>query len=310
MENKGFVGDNNDNNERNAGYNYEIEDKENGSESDSESEPSRDNLDEEQIKILLPFCKKKKISRKSKKNKSTFKYYSLIKNKQLSLIKSNKALNHENRITNFPKIDSNQTIITKINNKILTVNHILYNNIQKQNINLSNKCLYGNKANRFSYNACKNIRKIKPINKEDKQTQIEEKFFKFHWSTFFGIYKILSPKFDDKKMDESFTLIAFERKLKNNNLRNISNNFYCTKFLSTIASFNCNIKENKNNSKQIFNNSSNSKVNKLFKSEYYELNLTKFIKKNNKKIAYSSDERINQKNYIKNKKREEIQYKK
>ena len=79
MENKGFVGDNNDNNERNAGYNYEIEDKENGSESDSESEPSRDNLDEEQIKILLPFCKKKKISRKSKKIKALLNIIVLLK---------------------------------------------------------------------------------------------------------------------------------------------------------------------------------------------------------------------------------------
>ena len=67
MENKGFVGDNNDNNERNAGYNYEIEDKENGSESDSESEPSRDNLDEEQIKIYYLFVKKRKFLENQKK---------------------------------------------------------------------------------------------------------------------------------------------------------------------------------------------------------------------------------------------------
>ena len=124
---------------------------ENENESDSESEPSRDNLEEEQIKILLPFFKKKKNIKKSKKNFSNFKNYHLIKKNQISLIKSNNALTPQNKVSSFPKIDNSQTIISKNNNnKIITINHILYNSLKKQNINLSNKFLYKNRIRKYS----------------------------------------------------------------------------------------------------------------------------------------------------------------
>ena len=264
---------------------------ENENESDSESEPSRDNLEEEQIKILLPFFKKKKNIKKSKKNFSNFKNYHLIKKNQISLIKSNNALTPQNKVSSFPKIDNSQTIISKNNNnKIITINHILYNSLKKQNINLSNKFLYKNRIRKYSpLNYSNKNNNINIIIKEDKQTQTEDKFFKLHWSTFFGIYKILSPKYEDKKIDESLSLNTIERNNRNN--ISINNN---TKSPSTYTSFNRIIKEYKKDSEKLLINRNNSKVKNFLNSDYYDKNnyFTKYIKKDNQKLSYSSEERI------------------
>ena len=285
--------DNEENNENNSNED------ENDDESDSESEPSRDNLEEEQIKVLLPFFKKKKNFRKTKKNFSTFKNYYIKKN-QISIIKRNNNNNNNNiltpqtKVSSFPKIETNQTIVSKNNNKILTINQILYNNLKKQNINLSNKFLYKNKLRKNSplsiTNTNKNSINLKIISREDKQTQTEEKFFKLHWSTFFGIYKILSYKYEDKNVDESFSIITLDRRFRNNKNKIPPSN---------LTSFNYNIKEYKNDSDQIYMNSRNkTNINKYFNSDYYDKNIyyTKYVKKDNHKISYSSEERIKEKN--------------
>ena len=285
--------DNEENNENNSNED------ENDDESDSESEPSRDNLEEEQIKVLLPFFKKKKNFRKTKKNFSTFKNYHIKKN-QISIIKRNNNNNNNNiltpqtKVSSFPKIETNQTIVSKNNNKILTINQILYNNLKKQNINLSNKFLYKNKLRKNSplsiTNTNKNSINLKIISREDKQTQTEEKFFNLHWSTFFGIYKILSYKYEDKNVDESFSIITLDRRFRNNKNKIPP---------STLTSFNYNIKEYKNDSDQIYMNSRNkANINKYFNSDYYDKNIyyTKYVKKDNHKISYSSEERIKEKN--------------
>ena len=284
--------DNEENNENNSNED------ENDDESDSESEPSRDNLEEEQIKVLLPFFKKKKNFRKTKKNFSTFKNYYIKKN-QISIIKrnnnnNNNILTPQTKVSSFPKIETNQTIVSKNNNKILTINQILYNNLKKQNINLSNKFLYKNKLRKNSplsiTNTNKNSINLKIISREDKQTQTEEKFFNLHWSTFFGIYKILSYKYEDKNVDESFSIITLDRRFRNNKNKIPPSN---------LTSFNYNIKEYKNDSDQIYMNSRNkSNINKYFNSEYYDKNIyyTKYVKKDNHKMSYSSEERIKEKN--------------
>ena len=284
--------DNEENNENNSNED------ENDDESDSESEPSRDNLEEEQIKVLLPFFKKKKNFKKTKKNFSTFKNYYIKKN-QISIIKrnnnnNNNILTPQTKVSSFPKIETNQTIISKNNNKILTINQILYNNLKKQNINLSNKFLYKNKLRKNSplsiTNTNKNSINLKIISREDKQTQTEEKFFNLHWSTFFGIYKILSYKYEDKNVDESFSIITLDRRFRNNKNKIPPSN---------LTSFNYNIKEYKNDSDQIYMNSRNkTNINKYFNSDYYDKNIyyTKYVKKDNHKISYSSEERIKEKN--------------
>ena len=277
--------DNEENNENNSNED------ENDDESDSESEPSRDNLEEEQIKVLLPFFKKKKNFRKTKKNFSTFKNYYIKKN-QISIIKrnnnnNNNILTPQTKVSSFPKIETNQTIVSKNNNKILTINQILYNNLKKQNINLSNKFLYKNKLRKNSplsiTNTNKNSINLKIISREDKQTQTEEKFFNLHWSTFFGIYKILSYKYEDKNVDESFSIITLDRRFRNNKNKIPPSN---------LTSFNYNIKEYKNDSRNKAN------INKYFNSDYYDKNIyyTKYVKKDNHKISYSSEERIKEKN--------------
>ena len=270
-------------------------------ESDSESEPSRDNLKEEEIKILLPFFKKKKSIKKSKKN-INLKNFHIIKKNHMSLIKNNNIQRSQHKMSSFPKIDSNQTLITKNNNNILTINHILYNNLRKQKINLSNKFLYKNRIRKYSpliiikNKSNTNINTKKTV---DKQTQTEEKFFIMHWSAFFGIYKILTSKYDDKKSDESFSFM--ENKFhKNKNIRiNPFNNILSP---SAITSFNRNHKDNKNDSDQnhIYSRN-NQKVKKIFNSDYYEKNnyLTKYIKKDIQQSSYSSEQRIKEQNNIK-----------
>ena len=271
-------------------------------ESESESEPSRDNLEEEQIQILLPFFKKKKNLKKSKKNLNNFKNYQIIKKNQISLIKNshnNNILTPQNKVNSFPKIDNSQTIVTKNTNKILTINHILYNNLKRQNINLSNKFLYKNRLRKNSpplNNKNKNSINLIVISRVDKQTQTEEKFFICHWSSFLGIYKILSYKYEDKKAEESFSLISIEKKFNHNNLRNNNNN---KKALSTLTSFNHSIKELKKDTEQLLIYSRNTNQNnKFFNSDYNDKNnyLTRYVKKENQIISYSSEDRLKESN--------------
>ena len=177
----------------------------NENESDSESQPSRDNLEEEEIKELLPFFKKRKNVKKTKKNLSNFKNFHLFKKNSNNTLKNNDQPVQSNKLSSFPKIDNSQATISK-SSKIVTINRIVYSNLKRQSINSSNKFLYKNRIKKYSPLLINNInsrknRNCERINKEDKQTQTEEKFFKLHWSTFFGIYKIISVRYEDKKVN-------------------------------------------------------------------------------------------------------------
>ena len=285
---------NNYNNEEDEEEKIEQLENENGSESDSESEPSRDNLEEEEIKMLLPFFKKKKNVKKNKKNISTFKFSQIIKKNQINIIKNNNNQTPQNKVTNFPKIENSQALISRNGNKIMTINQLLYKNIQKQSI--SNKFLYKNKIRKFSPPlSINNNTNIHSIITEDKQTQTEEKFFKLHWSNFFGIYKIMSSKYDEKREDKSFSLLSFETKYKENNLRNNDK-----KFPSTLTSFN---RQSKNDSEIIYTNSRNkANVKKMYNSDDNKNYLTKYIKNDNNKYSYSSEQRIKEQKKINYKK--------
>ena len=280
--------------------NIEQNENENENESDSESQPSRDNLEEEEIKVLLPFFKKRKNIKKTKKNFSNFKKFLLIKKNSNNALKNNNQPVQSNKLSSFPKIDNSQATISK-SSKIVTINHIVYSNLKKQSINSSNKFLYKNRIKKYSPLLLNNINSNKNSNceritKEDKQTQTEEKFFKLHWSTFFGIYKIMSARYEDKKVNESFSFISLERKInQNNNLRNIN-----SQFPSSLTSFNHLSNDKKNESQQIYIQSRNNlNIKKNYYSDYNEKNnyLTKYIKRNNQKYSYNSEKRVKEKDY-------------
>ena len=232
---------------------------------------------------------------------SNFKNFHLFKKNSNNTLKNNDQPVQSNKLSSFPKIDNSQATISK-SSKIVTINRIVYSNLKRQSINSSNKFLYKNRIKKYSPLLINNInsrknRNCERINKEDKQTQTEEKFFKLHWSTFFGIYKIISVRYEDKKVNESFSFINLERKTnQNNNLRNIN-----SQFPSSLTSFNHLSNDKKNESQQIYMQSRNNlNIKKNYYSDYSEKNnyLTKYIKKNNQKYSYNSEKRIKEKDYI------------
>jgi hypothetical protein len=293
----------------NTNEDLEINENENENESDSESEPSRDNLDEEEIKVLLPFFKKRKNFKKKYKNISMLKNFDILKKSPINSLKNSNVPVHPNKVSSFPKIDNNnQTSITK-NSKILNVNHLLINNLRKQNFNFSNRLIYKNRNNKIIPLSINNINSnkhsiIATIKMEDKQTQTEEKFFKLHWSTFLGTYKIISAKYEEKK-NESFSFLCFEKQTYRNNLfRNSNNNIPLT--LTSSNHFSC---DKKNESQQMSLRSLNNN-NVLFskKMDGHDRNsyLTKYNKRNHN-FSYSCEQIIKENNTRNNNKDKSIQ---
>ena len=282
----------------NTNKELEINENENENESDSESEPSRDNLDEEEIKVLLPFFKKRKNFKKKYKNISMLKNLNILKKSPINSLKNNNVPVHQNKVSSFPKIDNNnQTSINK-NSKILNVNHLLINNLRKQNINFSNRLVYKNRNNKIIPLSINNLNSNKhsiivTIKMEDKQTQTEDKFFKLHWSTFLGTYKIISAKYEEKKND-SFSFLCFEKQTYRNNLfRNSNNNIPLT--LTSFNHFSC---DKKNESQQMSKRSLNNN-NIVFskKIDVHDRNsyLTKYNKRNHN-FSYSCEQIIKENN--------------
>ena len=272
----------------------DTEGNENENESDSESEPSRDNLDEEEIKVLLPFFKKRKNYKKKSRKINMLKNFHILKKNNINVLNNINIQPQTNKVGSFPKIDNNPTLIRK-NSKIISMNNLLFNNLQKQNVNLSNRFLHKNRNNKYSPLSINNINNNKNsiigiITMEDKETQTEEHFFKFHWSNFFGIYKIMSAKYEDKKTNESFSFLCFEKHINRNNIFRNSN----LKFPTTLTSFNLLPSEKKNESQQIYLPSRNN--NKLLLSKRTDnvennMYLTKYIKKEHN-FSYSCEQII------------------
>ena len=185
--------------------------------SDSESEPSRDNLDEEEIKKLFPIFTKKKIRKITKRKKlntflrnNNYNNNNAIKREKIIELKNKIIDVQKNQAIGLPTIEKNSPLPTLRNNKkILTVNNIINNNIKIKNKNedVSPKYFYKNKKykyfkildNKLNINITTNSNtKIKTF--EEKETQTEEKFFLSHWSYFFGLYKILTANFEKQKI--------------------------------------------------------------------------------------------------------------
>ena len=238
------------NNKNNSKINLEDEKIElNENVSDSESEPSRDNLDEEEVKKLLPNFSKKKNIKKVKKYKSVYKNYKLIKKTQSIIKYKNKnTINLKNKIISFPKIDKRTSLIKK-DSKVKNLHSLLFNKLKNpNNSNSSFKNIYSNKkSNNLPFFLSKNNNSNTNIknNKEDKQTQTEEKFFNLHWSNFFGLYKIISPNFDDKKYENNNSFKKYKTRTTNND------NYFNRNSLCTVSSLNQSNKDIKNESQHI-----------------------------------------------------------
>ena len=191
---------------------------------DSESEPSRDNLEEEEIKKLFFFTKKtiekrRKIKTITKTNTNFIKINKIfkLKNKLLSVQK--------NKTGAIPKTEKNSlNPSTRNNNKNLTVNtRINYNN-KERNINYNNTNVkHTSEGKKLKFYKIINTYKTNSnmINNtilksfEEKQTQTEEIFFISHWTRFFGIYKILSANFGKKKISIGFPILMKYEKVDN-----------------------------------------------------------------------------------------------
>ena len=283
--------------------------------SDSESEPSRDNLEEEQIKKLFPFFYKRKtikiIKRKKMnsflKNKNNF-----IKKKRITKL-YNKFLDlQKNSTVLFPKVEKKFVPPThKNNNNILIVNSLVNNNMKQRNLNegICSKLSFKNKKlkfleilkNKFNTNITASINTIiKSF--EDKETQTEERFFSVHWSYFFGIYKILSANYDKKKYTIAYPLlIKYDRidYLKKSKFKSTA-----TMVSSALNKIKMNIKENNKN-----NTGRNDKhIQYVFNSDYDKTNYMNslIIKNDYQKILISdndlnTDRIVNLKNKIKHK---------
>ena len=275
--------------------------------SDSESEPSRDNLDEEEIKKLLPFYYKKKIIKTKKRRKiNAFlrNGNNSIKRKRISKLKE-KLLNiQRDQTIAFPKLEKKSPITTFRNIKeILTINNTtnstINNNTKRKNINedISSKYLYKHKKYKYlqifnkKYNTNFSITTTKTIIKsfEEKETQTEEKFFSFHWSYFLGIYKIITPCLEKKQLSIIYPLLVKYDQvdyLKQSKLKSTS-----TMISSTFNKIKLNLKENNKN----INGRNNKYIKYIYKSENEKSNYINslLLKNDYRKIFWSENNGLN-----------------
>ena len=227
---------------------YDIE----NAQSESESEPSLDNLDIEEIKKLLPKEKGNKKKKKSKKLKISG--LSSMKRTTLELFNKNNINNHNLNSVSLPKlsqniISSSKNSTTNINLKSPNSNSKIKSNY-KINSSPSFNTIISSRPERKN-NVINNIKITSSIqisnnesnvnnlindeNKAEMGTQTEEIFFKMHWSYFIGHFPILSPENFERyeKNNPIFVGKKLTRKINsnrdnNNNLQysNTNNNKY------------------------------------------------------------------------------------
>ena len=141
----------------------------------------------------------------------------LIKRKKISELKNKIIDIQKNQTIGFPKIEKifpNPTL--RNNKKILTINDKNSNNTKIKNISqdICSKFFYKNKkfkyihiiSNKFPTNINTNNNTLIKLF-EEKQTQTEEKFFVFHWTYFFGLYKILTANVSQKRINIAYPLL-------------------------------------------------------------------------------------------------------
>ena len=183
---------------------------------DSESEPSRENLDENEIKKLIPLTSEKKKIKKLKKNFSYFRNVKIIKGKnKINLSKGINLPTLKKHI--FIKSDKIFPRYGENNNKVITIHGILNEGAKTPINELPNKFLFKNKKIKYSSSALSHQNYFLGSFTEEKSTQTEEIFFKNHWSLFANCYKILSYK---AEKNESFN----NDKIKVNKISFLSKN--------------------------------------------------------------------------------------
>ena len=267
--------------------------------SDSESEPSRDNLEEEEIKKLFPFFNKKKIRKITKRKKlNTFlrnNYNNDIKRKKISELKNKIIDIQKNQTIGFPKIEKifpNPTL--RNNKKILTINDKNSNNTKIKNISqdICSKFFYKNKKfkyihiinNKFPTNINTNNNTLIKLF-EEKQTQTEEKFFVFHWTYFFGLYKILTTNVSQKRINIAYPLL-----IKYDNRIDVIKN---SKYKSTSTMVSTSLNKIKLNLKENSIGRNDKKIKYIFKSEDEKNNfINKLIIKNDFTKILMSDNNV------------------
>ena len=236
----------------------------------SESEPSVDNLDKNQIMKLMPSNGKK---RKRKKTNSKFKKFDKKKENK------NRDLNIElyNPIKEAEKKIEEERIKKLRNSKIfINCNIKTRKNMRKQNL-------------------------ITDSRVKNEYTQTEEIFFKMHWTYFSGQYKIMSCNklgdyFNNNNFDFSSNLFG---QLKKSNFykKQIDENL---KVLNRLNGINSVTRAKSFNNKIIFNNKNsiilqgvNSKININDAKKYLNNNL----KKNNNINKNDNEQKNNIDNY-------------
>jgi hypothetical protein len=235
---------NNNENTKNANddleEDYDIE----NAQRESESEPSLDNLDIEEIKKLLPKEKGNKKKKKSKKLKISG--LSSMKRTTLELFNKNNINNHNLNSVSLPKlsqniISSSKNSTTNINLKSPNSNSKIKSNY-KINSSPSFNTIISSRPERKN-NVINNIKITSSIqisnnesnvnnlindeNKAEMGTQTEEIFFKMHWSYFIGHFPILSSIPEKiEKNGQNFVGKKLTRKLNSNREKNNSLQFF------------------------------------------------------------------------------------
>ena len=248
---------------------------------------------------MFPFFNKKKIRKITKRKKlNTFlrnNYNNDIKRKKISELKNKIIDIQKNQTIGFPKIEKifpNPTL--RNNKKILTINDKNSNNSKIKNISqdICSKFFYKNKkfkyihiiSNKFPTNINTNNNTLIKLF-EEKQTQTEEKFFVFHWTYFFGLYKILTANVSQKRINIAYPLLI----KYDNRIDFIKNSKYKSTATMVSTSFNkikLNLKEN-----SIGRN--DKKIKYIFKSEDEKNNfINKLIIKNDFTKILMSDNNV------------------
>ena len=264
--------------------------------SDSESEPSRDNLDEEEIKKLFPFFQKKKNFRR-KKLKSIDRQGSLIKESRIFKLKHKIYDGQKNQTLAVQKSEKQVSYPMLGNFKtILTVNAINNNSNKKKETNSSeilikNRLLKFYRISKININSNSTVLKIY----EEKQTQTEEKFFMFHWKKFIGIYKIVTAKItDNRRISLGFPLLLkhyqIKYKKKKSSLKS-SGSIVSTSLQNIILKDN---QKNKNNNSITKIGRNESQLNGIFHSYYDKTDYIKSIIIKNEYNKLNNEDKNNQ----------------
>ena len=286
--------------------------------SDSESEPSRDNLEEEEVRKLFDFFNKRKIRKITKRRKfNSFLRNNnnniLFKKKHLSELKSKIIEINKNQSIGFPKIEKNTSIShgkkylkLNINSLLTNINNNTNNNTKTSIVSeeISSRFIYKNKEFKFCRVFNNKLSTGIPTNSntvmktyEEKETQTEERFFMLHWTYFFGTFKIVTPKIDQNKiiLDSQILNSLFLKKSKFKSVGTMTSSPYKKIKVSSKDNNNTdnNRSRNKNNN-QNTKRENNKNIKYIFNSDFDKFKRfgSLVIKNDYKKIVIKRNNRF------------------